>query len=348
MKLLIFGVDGMSMNFVKKHLDKFNTLRQGMEQGCFSTMISPSKRGDKWNTSMDIWTSFYTGLSADEHGLGGKYVRDMNNTKVVMEKSKSVSDLEPEVKDKFFWNVMNKRGYKVGLFNGISTNPAFELDGFMYADFPQLTPYFTDFWYPKNLHNCWVKNKMEGGQPKKIQELGLNINKVTPDNVKQVYDTIGPNYFSEGVSFTDAELTGHFETITNMIKEVPVDVLFYYNLRLDLIQHFCFHDPEEKLIIQAYQVFESMLDKMIKQFNPDNILVVSDHGLERSEKGRVGAVPVPGVKDTNICLSINKCVLSGKHSEEATFIMWGKDVKDKGEIKTDIIGAYNKILEVCK
>ncbi len=345
MKLLIFGIDGMSMDFIKKHIDKFDLFRNGMKKGCYSTMPAPSKRGDKWNTSMDMWTSFYTGLPTGEHGLRGEYVRDMQGTRAES-KAKTLIELDQNVQDRFFWNLLNKKGYKVGLFNGIVMSPVFPIDGFVHGSFPQHSPVL---FYPENLKSCWVPNlNVDTGQPRHIKEFGLEIDKITPENVKNVYHIIGSNYFYNGVSFTFSELMAHFETVSNMAKEVPIDVLFYYNLRLDLIQHFSFHDPSDKIIIQAYQVYEIMLTKLIERFNPDNVMVISDHGLERSEPGRVGAVPVPGVKDTNICLSINKCVLSGQHSEEAVFILWGKDIKEKGEIKMDIIKAYDKILEMCK
>ena len=69
------------MKFIKKYLDNFELFRNGMSKGCYSTMPAPSKRGEKWNTSMDMWTCLYTGLSADEHGLGGKYAIDMKGTR---------------------------------------------------------------------------------------------------------------------------------------------------------------------------------------------------------------------------------------------------------------------------
>ena len=346
MKLLIFGIDGMSMNFINKHIEKFDLLRNGMNKGCYSKMPAPSKRGDKWNTSMDMWTCLYTGLSADEHNLGGKYVRNMKKTRAEAE-MKTLIDLEPEVKERFFWNILNKRGYKVGLFNGIAMNPAFPIKGFMYGSFPQ---HSNTFFYPKELQSCFVNTLDKNtGQPRPIKD----IDKITHENVEQVYEKIGFDYFYNGVIYTFSELMAHYETIINMTKQIPVDVLFYYNLRLDLIQHFSFHDPSDKIIIQAYQVYEIMLAKLIERFKPENVMVISDHGLERSKSGAPpnvpGAVPVPNVKDTNICLSINKCVLSGRHSEEAVFILWGKDIKEKGEIKNiDIIKAYDKILEVCK
>ena len=350
MKLLIFGIDGMSMKFIKKHINKFDLFRKGMEKGCHSSMPAPSKRGDKWNTSMDMWTCLYTGLNADEHGLGGKYVRDMKNTRAESD-AKTLVDLDPKVQERFFWNILNKIGYKVGLFNGICMSPVFPIDGFVQGSFPQ---HSNVFFYPKHLSSCWVPTIAKEGQPRKINEfaaLGV-IDKITTENVKRVYDTIGYDYFYNGILYTYSELMAHFETIVNMNNQIPVDVLFYYNLRLDLIQHFSFHDLSDKVIIQGYQVFETMLMKLIERFNPDNIMIISDHGLERSDAGKApnipGAIPVTGIKDTNISLSINKCVLSGKHSEEATFILWGKDVKEKGEIKMDIIKSYDKIIEVCK
>ena len=71
----------------------------------------------------------------------------------------------------------------------------------------------------------------------------------------------------------------------------------------------------------------------IDRFNPDNVIICSDHGMKRIE----------------LKAAENQGIVSGKHSEDPILIMWGKDIKEKGELKDwNLINIYNKILEVHK
>ena len=87
MKLLIFGIDGMSMNFITSHLDNLPFFKKVISEGCYGTMKSLSLTDDgkpKMSSSMDIWTSLYCGLSPKEHKLGGTLMRNLPKVKLIL------------------------------------------------------------------------------------------------------------------------------------------------------------------------------------------------------------------------------------------------------------------------
>jgi len=62
------------------------------------------------------------------------------------------------------------------------------------------------------------------------------------------------------------------------MKNHPVDVLMFYTDRVDQVYHFCRERADGDLITTAHLELDRLLEKLVKQYSPENIVVFSDHG----------------------------------------------------------------------
>ncbi len=330
MKLMIFGLDAAAMNFIKKRIDKLDYFKEWMDKGAYGTM-EPIKKDGHMYDSMNLWASFYTGLHPIEHTLGGIPMRVWNNENFSLSKI-----LKPEVKNKLFWNILNKRGYKVGLFDGILMNPVFKIDGFVHSAFPLIDGSKAN--YPENITKHIESTIVPWGKPRNCEEIGVKFEEI---NTESTLKKMTPHYWYNYLLCRYATWLRGYNSIINIIKEIPVDVLFYFDIGLDGIGHTHQHDPNDKVLIHAYQTYEMFIKKFIDKFKPDNVIICSDHGMDKVKNPKLDI-------DFGLKAAEKEGIISGNHSEDAMLIMFGKDIKEKGELKDwDLIKIHNKILEVC-
>jgi len=108
-KLLIIGFDGMDYRIAKRTIKKYN----------FDFKLDLHKLKVKVPLTGPSWTSFYTGLNMDVHGVYDGWGTDHHHKK---------SNCFKDIKKHCFWKIIEKKGFKVITYNLPITSEGFPFD----------------------------------------------------------------------------------------------------------------------------------------------------------------------------------------------------------------------------
>lgn len=109
-KVLLYELDSGSWNVLKPLLSKgqLPNINRLMNEGVYGVLMSDSPP-----ISPRIWTTIFTGKHSQKHGV---------------EFFASTSSM---VRQKRLWDILNERGFKVGVFGSLVTWPPYRINGFM-------------------------------------------------------------------------------------------------------------------------------------------------------------------------------------------------------------------------
>jgi len=151
--------------------------------------------------------------------------------------------------EKEFWHILKKNSFKVGLVNIPITYPFEDLKGIGIPGI--LTPSKDKIKYP--LPDDYIIDVEESGGTDKEKFL-KNVEKMIEKRTELILK----------------------------VAEEDIDVLFAVYVAPDRLSHFFFEDKET--LLKIYKKLDDDLGKIIDIFNPNSIVVVSDHGMEKIEK----------------------------------------------------------------
>jgi len=185
------------------------------------------------------WTSFKTGLTPGEHGVFGF----VEGAPYVSEETKVVN-----TKRRAFWDDLSDAGYKVGIVNVPTTYPPSKVNGVMISGLgtPSLRSNFT---YPTNLKSK-ISWKFD----------------VFPLKSKNLVDKL-----------IDAEVR-ITSTVWYLHNQQEFDFFMVNFQGADIIQHANF-GKEQALVEKMYSAIDYCIGDILSEITPDNIIIVSDHGL---------------------------------------------------------------------
>ena len=68
----------------------------------------------------------------------------------------------------------------------------------------------------------------------------------------------------------------HMTNLINANKIMPVDMGIYYDVGIDIIQHYSSHSEESRDLIRlSYMNMSAMMEMMATALNPENIIIIS-------------------------------------------------------------------------
>lgn len=193
--------------------------------------------------------------------------------------------------------------------------------------------------------------------PKSPEELGYTWDQLL-NNPQIASEIIKEDYFHEAVEYFEENLK-YFETnVIKMQEKRPVDVCFFYTPLIDFIGHFQLHDKENKEMIKAIKLVDIFIGKVLKELDPENVVVLSDHGMKSWDSNFLNAdieiqKEMFGLRDQAIWLDNGSIVVQGRnkgflgamHDIKGIFIACGEKVK-QGKLKEmRTIDFYPTILE---
>ncbi len=197
------------------------------------------------------WSSIITGKNPGKHGIF-----DMTwlkpNTYNFIPANRQLRRGKP------FWQYLNQYGVRVGLVNIPFTYPPQPMDGFWVAGFGTPNTVSNAASPPDVL--TWLKTTFPNFEPV-----------VEPDILK----------YAPPADIFQAERT-HQATFTDVVSQLvarqPVDVLV---INLMLLDHANHKMPDMSMVEQAIRDTDADIGQLMAAFQPDNVMLISDHGSRR-------------------------------------------------------------------
>lgn len=262
MKLLIFGIDAADPDIILNHRDILPNLDKMCSQGAYGRVQSLFY-------SCDIWTTYYTGLKPEKHGV--QYLR-LSNPKA----NQPVNLTAPY----YLWNTLNQRSLSFGMIEGLFTYPAPVVDGFFWSGKPRLG---NDYTFPASLKDLLTEGYPKDLLPPPISTYGIR-EPFASAPVEKLQQILEQNYYAEYPAHLTRKLSWYREKIQQLYKSYPVEVMFYYTTDIDLFGHFTQHPACLPVTLQTYQVLDRFLGEIIEDCKPESVLFISDHGMQPTAK----------------------------------------------------------------
>lgn len=254
-ELLVFGVNGFNPHIVLNHLDELPTIKKLVEERDNTThgqLKSFTTGGYQHPHTGPAFTTMYTGVEPSKHGIteGGWRTGDSNFDGIYT-----------------IFDKLSEENVSMALYELIMGYPAKEVNGWMLSGFvsPPLESKFHKYYSPDSLE-------------KDLPNDTYNVS--TTYIAKKVLGGAAPN--------TDTEEA--YKTLTNMCKrqlkifdhvykrQGDKDLVWFGTTLADKMGHVNGIRHDEKTI-QTYQYIDYMLKKLIDITDPEDILIVSDHGF---------------------------------------------------------------------
>jgi hypothetical protein len=243
MRLLVAGFDGLAPDLVGRFR-------------CETTYLNclPSGAGIAGDTTLTlpIWTSMATGVRPTAHGVTAMWADEAARRPYCR------SDVKAR---RFLWQLPNEYGYTVGWYRlPVTSYPPCALEGWM-ASGGATSP--TAVW-PLSLSADYDPG------PASLWALqGLPIGRETRADI----DSVCSRLWTAAREALSAEL----DSLLRLTRTAPVDVLFCYFNFTDTVQHHCFHS--DTMLARLYGWVDGAVGQLTAHCQPEDMLVVSDHGM---------------------------------------------------------------------
>lgn len=266
MKVFILGLDGATFDQLdplmeKGFLPNIKKIRDNYAYGPLQTIMPP--------VTGPAWLALATGLNPGKTGVFD-YINRRTPDSYEMTPVSS-----RDYKDRAIWHILNKNGYKVGIFNYPTLLPAPQIDGFVVGG---MGAHWGDeeMCYPRELHQ--------------------EIRRIAPDY--QVLLNLRNKKYGKNINlfFSDIERILHqqVEVMKYLIQNKQWDFFFAVLSVTDWVQHVVWKDIDEThplydskrspIIKSKYQNFWKEIDLLIgelQQILSQDVIffIVSDHGF---------------------------------------------------------------------
>lgn len=247
-KTLLVGLDAADWRFLQPLLERGDLpcLRRLMENGATGRLQSTMP---PWTPA--AWASISTGTNPGKHGVYD-FLRVDTSTYDRTVLHAGHRDGRP------FWAYLNDAGLRVGLVNIPFTYPPEPLDGFVLVGF---------------------------GTPEEAAELAYPAEAL--ETVRQAvgpYRPVVPASLlkrGEETAILEAERaheSQQVEAACLLARDCDVDVLVINLMLLDHVNH---KAASMTTVQEAIRGMDAHLGRLVEGFQPDNVLVISDHGARR-------------------------------------------------------------------
>ena len=246
-KTLLVGWDAACWDYLNPLLeqDRLPALKQLMETGGAGKLMSTMP---PWTPT--AWSSLVTGKNPGKHGIfdmlwrkPGTYEFSPTNATHRMGTP--------------FWRHLNQAGLRTGLVNVPFSYPPGEVDGFLVCGFG--TPPVPDFAFPAEA----------------VEWINSNIDDFASQVDPEILRTAPPDYIFN----SEQKLQGDFvKAAGELAQQYEVEVLVINLMFPDHANH---KMPEMSQVEASYERTDRDLAKLIETFQPDNTILISDHGSSR-------------------------------------------------------------------
>ncbi len=261
-RLLVLACDGLDPYLVLAYLHRFPFLRSLCQGGGYGVVQSAVH-------SCDIWTTYYTGLTPEEHGV------QLSRLGL----AKKPADLSAVKTDLFLWDWLNRHGLTVGFVEPLHAYPAPKVEGFFVSGMPRPALSQTDrAVYPPALKPLIDREYMPSiPRPPSLQDLGVTrpFAELTDAELLALLN----GYFADAPALLRPHLEWYLGLIDRLWAHSPCDVLWVYFMEPDVLGHFTCNATPPEALIQVYEEMDRAFARLAQQLRPEAVMVVSDHGM---------------------------------------------------------------------
>lgn len=356
MKLLVIAADAVSPDYIfgKKHL--FPTLCKLIDSGASGAYAAYVQKGYCGSYSSEQnWASIYTGLTPDKHKIGAHH-----GIKETMPVMSLFSGLRP------VWEELNRAGFSVGLWQGDCLDDPVPVKGYVVSG--RYTPIFTPAENREakrtiQLSDERMRTYLDGEPPprlypKTLRQQGLTFEQLQA-NPSLVSLVANEENFEPMLANFRQELDYWFGAMARAQRERPVDAVWWFTPTTDILPHFTLWCDDNPVLIRAYQMLDQYLGEFIREFTPENVVFLSDHGQKNfSELVKCSDPEISReafrARDNVVWLdngyiafeALNGGLLFTAHSLNGVFIANGKDIRHTKITDMRTTDIYPTLLEI--
>jgi len=255
-ELLIFGVDGLSNQVIQmlgpNNMPTFHELQK--ETQTYGDYESYTVDGYNVPHTGPMWTSIYTGLKPEQHGLTEGGWRDGES---IFHEISTVWDKISKETDK-----------QMALYGMPMTYRAKPIQGWMVSGFVHTTlkSMYDNCLYPSDLlDNDFIENTAAYTAKVKLEE-GCHPN--MPETEEEAVNTL-----------LESE-KNRMQKFEELIEEKgKPEIAAYGTTFADKVGHCASINPTNESTKNTYRHVDTMLQRLIQILDPDNVVIISDHGF---------------------------------------------------------------------
>ena len=316
LKLLIFALDGVTPRFIASRKTELPHFKALIDAGVSGIVTGPP-------FSCDRWFTYYTGFSPAQHGL--EAMRLSIAGRVTLANSRV---------QKFLWDYITAAGLRFGMLGGLGCEPPGQVKGFW-------VNFFYDVFSPKEAgqfcSNLWIP---AAPYPVCREMENTPWEKLSPETVVKTLREYDWNIL---FNWAERRQCRQREMLDALMKNWPVDVLWYYAFELDWYQHLAAHSPDT--LVTCYQIVDKTLGYLREKYRPDITLIVSDHGVTPIglDIAYPELKPLPGL---GACLPLKdkQTFWTGEHHADAFYALAGPGVTKGVEMDIDFTEIFPLVM----
>ncbi|CUH95238.1 hypothetical protein P22_1308 [Propionispora sp. 2/2-37] len=317
LRLLILALDGADPHFIERNRDDLANISMLIQEGTWGCVAGPP-------FSYDRWFSYYSGLTPEQHGMEALRV---STTGRVTLRDANVQN--------FLWDYAANAGLRFGMLGGLGCEPP-RTDAGFWVNF-----YFDQF-YPEQA-GSFCTNLWTPIFPYPVcDEIATKPWKDV--NPEAIIASLERYDWNQLIAWAAQRQARQRDMLDALMARWPVDVLWYYGFELDWSQHIAAHRPD--VLVPCYQIIDQTLGHLLEKYRPDNVLVVSDHGLIP-----IGTdMPYPNLKvlpGVGACLPLEdrQAVWTGEHYALSFYVFSGPGVEKNKREDIDFMQIFPLIMK---
>ena len=358
LKALIVGADGVCPDYIFEHPERYPNLTKLCKTGASASYSAYVQKGYQSSYLSEMnWASIYTGLPPWEHHITVKA-----GVGCRMPSIGQFNGLAP------FWEQMNLNGLRVGLWAADCCADPTAINGYVIASrYTMLETPAPIRTAPRTLQTCEkdrpLLELLPGEPPPRLYPRTLEQQGYTFAQLRQdpelAWRAIEAYHFQDALDNFRAELEYFYQAICTVQRQNPVDVLYFYTPTTDLIGHCTMYCDGCGTLTKAYQLLDEYVGKWMDALQPENVIVLSDHGMSnfqelvRTSDERVRREAF-AARDEVIWLpngyiafeARNGALLFTAHGLKGTFIAAGKDIRHTVLHEMRTLDVYPTLLEL--
>lgn len=279
LKALIIGADAVCPDYIFDHPEQYPNLAKIVSEGASAAYSAYVQKGyrDSYLSEMN-WSSIYTGLAPWEHKIAAIGKEGHRQTPYM----KDFQGLAP------FWEALNAGGLTVGLWAALCCIDPVEIDGYVISSHYEMvdTPSavrtarrtLQTCERDKGLLNLISEKVPPRLYPRTLEQQGYCFERLL-QNPELAWKAAQEYHFQDALENFEEELEFFFQAMCEVQNRRPVDVLYFYTPTTDLIAHCSMYCDNSEILVAAYQLLDRYIGKWIEAFHPENVIVLSDHGM---------------------------------------------------------------------
>lgn len=262
-KLLILGVDGLNPDLTQELIEQGDMPNleklQNREKTVYGDFESYICEGYSTPHTGPMWTTLYTGLKPEEHGITSGGWNDGDSKFHVMDT---------------VWDKLSDEGHEMFLYGMPMTYKAKQINGKMVSGFISTT--LKSMW-----SNCVYPETLEKQLPDNfIEYTSSYVARVKTEGAKPNADE--QKFFNE-ISYSEEQRLREFKQVTEQ-----EEIVAYGTTLVDKIGHVAGINKDSEYAVRSYKLLDKIIGELLETLQPRHVAIVSDHGFTEYSHSTTG------------------------------------------------------------